>query len=169
MVIEVSRLIKSPVLDATGREHGTVDTCVFTSDEGRLYGFQVARGSMLTRFLALRLDSVLSVTHKGLIIDQEQDLGKDLKGLDVIAKKSGKVLGVKAKTESGKTLGKISDLLIDADTGFIVRFYIRNLLMERIIPRQYLVSITPREIVFKDVVDTPIFDQVAASEALSPT
>lgn len=167
MVIEVSRLINAPVLDVTGREHGTVDACTFTSSEARLYGFQVARGSMVTRFRTLKLESVLSVTHKGLVIDQAEVLSKDMKELDQIAKSSGKILGVKARTESNKTLGKISDLLIDADTGFIVRFYIRNLLMERIIPRQYLVSITPREIVFKDIVDTPIFDQVAATEAVA--
>jgi len=165
MVIEASHLLQSSVVDATGTKHGAVDTCVYIGDEARLYGLQLAKAGVITRFRGVRFADVLSVNQHAIIIDSPAVIEKDLKDFDAVAKATGPVVGVTAKTESGKKLGKISDVLLDADTGFIVRFYLRNLLSERIIPRQFLVSITPREVVFKDVVDTPLFTQVATAEA----
>lgn len=156
----------APVVDVTGRKVGSVDTCVYRSDEARLFALQVARGAVVSKFGGLLIDSVLSVGAKGVVIDSAEEITNDLKNLDKIAKESGPVVGVNAVTESGKQLGKVFDLLLDADTGFIVRFYLRrHILNERIIPRQFLVSITPRQVVFRDVVDTPVFDQLAQTEA----
>ena len=92
-------------------------------------------------------------------------LNPDLKEFDKIYKNFGPVMEVRAKTESGRSLGRISDLLIEAESGIIVRFYLKNLLSERIIPREYLVSITPKQIVFKDIVDQPIFDSLVSQTA----
>lgn len=167
MVIEASQILRSPVVDVTGTTHGTVDACVFLANEARLYGLQVTKGNVVTKFRAVRIEDVISINPRHVVIDSTDVLTKDLKDFDQIAKQSGSVLGVSAVTESGKRLGKISDVLMDADTGFIVRMYIRNLLHERIIPRQFLVSITPKQVVFKDIVDTPLFEQTATTEAPS--
>ena len=165
MVIEASHIVNASVLDTTGTAHGSVDACVFLATEARLYGLQIARGSVMTRFRGLLFADVISLNQHSVIVDSAETIKKDLKELDEVSKNSGPVIGITAVTESGKRLGKISDVLVDADTGFIVRLYIRNLLQERIIPRQFLVSITPKQVVFKDVVDTPLFDQVASAEA----
>lgn len=169
MVIEASSILKAPVLDVTGRKVGSVDTCVYRADEARLYGLQVSRGSVVSKFGSLLIDDIISLGSKSVIVDSGELIGKHLKDLDSIAKETGTIIGVKAVTESGKVLGKVFDLLFDSDTGFIVRFYIRrHVLSERIIPRQFLVSITPKQIVFRDVVDTPIFDQVATQAEATP-
>jgi uncharacterized protein YrrD len=165
MVLEASRILKVPILDATGVVLGKVDTAVYLATEGRLYGFQVAKPGVLTRFAGVEFSDVLSLNQHSVIVDTIECLQRDMKEFDKVAKATGPIIGLNAKTESGKKLGKISDLLLDAESGFIVRFYIRQLLQERIIPRQFVVSITPREVIFKDVVDTPLFDQVAGAEA----
>ncbi len=168
MVIEASRVLKQPVTDTSGRACGMLDRPVFSANEGRVFGFQVSQGSLVTKFKALNYHDILNIGASGAVIDTEQVLGKELKELDAVAKEAGPLLGVKARTESGKSLGRVTDVLIDAETGFIVRFYLRNLMMERIIPRQFLVSITPREVIFKEIVDTPIFNQVATELGASP-
>lgn len=166
MVIEASSLLGAPVLDTSGVKHGVVDAGVYLASEARLYGLQISKGSVLTRFRGLLITDIIAVNQRSIVIDTPEVIQKQLKELDQIAKETGPVVGVAAATESGKKLGKITDVLLDADSGFIVRFYLRQLLSERIIPRQFLVSITPRQIIFKDVVDTPIFDQVATAEAM---
>jgi uncharacterized protein YrrD len=165
MVLEASHIKNVPVLDITGTRLGSVDEIVYLASEARTYGLQVAKPGVLTRFASLEFVDVISLNQRSVIVDGVESLKKDLKELDKVGTASGAVVGVKAKTESGKSLGRVSDLLIDADSGFIVRFYIRALLQERIIPRQFLVSITPREVIFKDIVDTPVFDQAATAEA----
>lgn len=163
MVIEASRLLRLPVTDTFGTEHGRIDSTVFWAAEARLCGFQVSTG-VVTKFRALSLLDTLSINERSVIVGSPAALSSDLKEFDAISQETGPVVGVKAVTQSGRSLGKISDVLLEAETGFIIRFYVRHLLSERIIPRQYLVSITPRKIIFKDVVDTPLFDQVASSE-----
>ncbi len=165
MVLESSHLIGSAVIDVGGVKHGTIDRCVYLADEGCLHGFQVAVPGVITKFRSLELADCISLNQESVVIDSPTVIQKDLKPLDEIVKKNGPVVGLGAVTESGKKLGKVFDLLLDADTGFIVRLYVRALLNERIIPRQFVVSITPEQVVFKDVVDTPLFDQVASAEA----
>lgn len=167
MLLETSHLLQGVVSDVSGIRHGRVDRCVYSADLGALIGFQVATSGVVTRFRALALQDCISLNHEAVIIDTSEALGKDMKELDAVAATSGPIVGVTATTESGQRLGTVSDLLIDADTGIIVRFYLRKLLAERIIPREYLVSITPKRVVFKDVVSSPIFNQVATAEVVA--
>lgn len=165
MLLEASHLLKGSVLDTSGQNCGRIDRCVYSAETARLAGFQVATSTVVTRFRGLDIADCLSLNHERVVIDSATVLNKNLKELDAIAEVSGKVVGVAATTESGTSLGHISDVLLDADTGLIVRLYVRKLLAERIIPREYLVSITPKRVVFKDVVNTPVFAQVASAEA----
>lgn len=157
-------MVKGSVVDVHGLKCGRIDRCVYNRETAALAGFQVAAGGVVSRFRALNLIDCITLNHENVVIDSTAALGKDLRPLDEISKLSGPVVGVIAITESGKRLGTVSDVLLDADTGLIVRLYVRRLLAERIIPRDFLVSITPKRIVFKDVVNTPVFTQVATAD-----
>lgn len=165
MLLETSHLLQGLVSDVSGIRHGRVDKCVYSADHAALVGFQVAASGVITKFRSLSLQDCISLNHESVVIDSSAALGKELKELDAVSELTGPVVGVTAVTESGQRLGTVNDLLIDADTGIIVRFYLRKLLAERIIPRDYLVSITPKRVVFKDVVNTPVFNQIATAEA----
>lgn len=164
MLLEASHLLNGTVVDVSGLKHGRVDQCVYDAATARLAGFQVAVSTVMTKFRGLAIENCISLNHEHIVIDSSAVLTKNLKELDEIARLSGKVVGVSAITESGASLGHVSDVLLDADTGLIVRLYLRKLLTERIIPREYLISITPKQVVFKDVVNTPIFTQIASAE-----
>jgi len=168
MLIEATRLKKSTVRTTQGVGVGSVDHLVFSATEARLIGFQLAASGVLKRFVGLHFDDVLSLGHETVSIDSAAVLEKKLVALDEVYRSAGSVLQVKAKTASGQTLGIVSDVLIDSETGGIVRFYLRNFLTERIIPLHFLVSISPKAIVFKDIVNEPTFDQLAlGAEAAS--
>lgn len=165
MLIEAAQLKGLPVKLATGKKIAAIDVIVFDGDQVRLAGWQTIQKGVMKRFHALSFEDTLSVGREGVVVDNEAVLKKDLQQLDAWQKQWGKLLNVKAKTESGKVLGKVYDILIEAETGYVVRFYIRQLIQERIIPRKYLAAITPKAVIFQDVVDAPIFDSLATSDA----
>ncbi|HSX42307.1 MAG TPA: PRC-barrel domain-containing protein [Candidatus Saccharimonadales bacterium] len=168
MVIEAAQLVGLEVAGEQGKKLGSVETLVFNGQTTRLAGFGVNRPGLLTKTVGLPFEETLLLGPDKITVNSEAALGQSTKTLDELFKKYGRVIGVTAKTESGRRIGKIADVFIEAETGLIVRFYLRNALKEQIIPRQFLVALTPQQVVFKDVVDQPIFDQVATLE-VAPT
>lgn len=164
MIIELSQVMETEVYDSTGRKLAKADRAIFNGVQAKLIGFQVILPGLVKKFATLNFGDVLSLDRREIVIDTAKSLEKEFKSYDELIKSFGRVVGVTAKTESGRHLGKVQDLYLDSESGFIIRFYLRNLLKERLIPREFLVSVSPKEIIFKDVVDQPIFDKIASSE-----
>ncbi len=161
MIIEATHCKGLPVVDSSGTEYGVIDFLVYDGKIGQAVGLQVAKSGVVKKFFGLEWRDIASSNRRAIVIHDKSALKTNLKDLDNIYHHYGRVINVTATTESGKRIGRISDVLIDADTGLIVRFVIRSLFHERIIPRHFLVSITPNAVVFQDVVDQPIFDKLA--------
>lgn len=166
MVLEVSQLLGAAVRLAEGQKLATVDRVVFDGREARVAGFQTATRAVLQKFGSLEYSDVLAVERGEVTVDNRQSIHHDLKHFDSLRRQYGAVLGVTAKIESGRKIGRITDLVIDADTGLIIRFYLGQFLRERIIPRQFLVAITPKQVIFKDIVNAPTFDQAAIAQTV---
>lgn len=155
------------MIASTGEAIGKVGRLFFDGSAAKLVGFQVTRPSLIKSFAALSLEDTLSLSRESVIVDSPSALRKDHEPFDTLNRRWGKVLDVPAKTESGRGLGRISDAVIDSQSGLITRFYLVALLKERIIPRQFLVAISPKAVVFSDIVDQPIFNQVAATKTVA--
>lgn len=164
MIIEAAQLVGQAVMDEKGQKLGSIETLVFNGQTGRLAGFGVNKPGLLSKTAALPLEATLILAADQITVDAESAITANTKPLDELFKRYGRAIGVSAKTESGNKIGRVTDVFLEAETGIIVRFYLRNGLKEQIIPRQFLVSMTPQQVVFKDVVDQPIFDQVATME-----
>lgn len=162
MIIEAAQLTGLAIVTDQGRGVGSVDRIIIDGKDIKISGFQVAKSGLVKKFSGLDYADVTSVSRQQLTIESVEALTKDLKKLDNLHRHYGRVFGVTAKTQSGKVIGKVVDLYVETATGGIIRFFIRNLWNERIIPSQFLIAITPKEIIFKDIVDQPIFNQVAA-------
>lgn len=162
MIIEAAQLAGLAVVTDQGRVAGNVDRIVIDGKGIKIDGFQVTKSGLVKKFSGLDYTDVTSVSRQQLTIESVEALTKDLKKFDELYRHYGRVFGVTAKAQNGKVIGKVVDLYVETTTGGIVRFFIRNLLSERIIPSQFLVAITPKEIIFKDIVEQPIFNQVAA-------
>lgn len=161
MILEASACRGLVVVSDKGEPLGRLDFLVFHGDEARVEGAQVVARGLVKKFFGLHWQDVTLADRTKLEVAGK--LSTNLKALDDHYKRYGKVLGVAAKTESGKTLGHVSDVLFQAETGQIVRFAVRNFLHERLVPQQFLVRITPKQIIFQDVVDQPIFNKLAAN------
>ena len=52
------------------------------------------------------------------------------------------ILNIKARTEAGKSLGKVENFLIDTETEMVTKYYLRDLLGNaRVFPAEKVVSI----------------------------
>lgn len=164
MVLEVSQIAEAAVVSADGKKLASIDKIIFDGKDAKIAGFQIKERAVISRFAALDYLDILTCERQTVVVDKTPQFSRDLKHFDELRAHFGNILNVTAKTESGLKIGKVKDLLFEIETGLIIRFYIGTLLRERIIPRQYLVSITPKAIIFKDIVGQPIFDQVATLE-----
>ena len=164
MLIELAQGQNSPVVEKTGKSCGRVDFFVTDGKLARIAGIQVAKNGVVKKFYGLSYQDVELFSRQAIVIESIEKLTTNLKNLDELFRQYGRLLGVTAKTESGKRIGAVIDAIIEAETGIIIRLVIRNFLQERIIPRQFLVSITPKAIIFQDVVVEPVFDKIATMQ-----
>jgi uncharacterized protein YrrD len=60
------------------------------------------------------------------------------------------LMGLPAKTETGKQLGDVNDFLLDTETQVVIKYYLKDLLdQSRVMPAEKVVSID-KEIIFTD-------------------
>lgn len=164
MIIETSALHEANVLTAKGEKVGRVDRIIFDQKDAKIIGFQLIIPGVLKKFMGLDFADVLSLERGVIVIDNFQSLQKDLKPFDQASVAAGKIVGVSAQTQSGQLAGKVVDLAVEDTTGYITRFYLRQFVTERIIPRSFLVKITPKKIIFEDAINSPTFDTIAATK-----
>ena len=162
MILEASALNRAEVISTKNEQLARVDRLVFDADKVKLARIQIVNNKILKKFLSLDYQDVLSADRGQIVVDSAESFSKDLTSLDQLYAKGGKVIGVKAVTQSGQTVGRVSDVAIDETTGLITRFYLQQLLTARIIPRPFLVKITPQKIIFENAINSPTFNQLAS-------
>lgn len=166
MIIEAQHCKGLSVLNNEGRSLGKIDRLVVNATGLRLAGAVVIASKLYPTFHGLFFDDVIQIDRAGWLVKSAPPK-TNIKELDKIALRSGAIIGVKAVTESGDGLGHVSDFFFEAETGEIARFVIRHFLKERIIPRQFVVSVTPQAVVFQDEVNKPTFETAVAAEPAS--
>lgn len=158
MFIEAKKLIGLPLAaQDTQSKIGELRDIVVDPENGKLLGFLVQEGSFLSSRKALSIIDVIDWDPNGLVtatIDNLVEL-KDIVRIKELVNKNMELLGKKAKTESGKSLGEIENFLIDTDTQTVVKFYLKDLLgHSRIFSADKVVRID-KNIIFSDDVAEP--------------
>jgi len=162
MIIEDRRLWDLPVRTTEGREAGRIKHIVFDLTSLKIWGLEVEARGIFTGRKCLPWEKIVALGLEGAVIDKAKDLQSDLSVLLGKRKEGGEIIGLRATTQSNSHLGRVHDLQIDAESGLLVRFLLRQLLNERIIPRQFLITINRRQAVFQDEVLKPTFDKLAS-------
>ena len=151
MVVELASIIGQPVFNNQGQKLGKVRSLA-VDQKGILAGLVIKSG--LVELSALPYEKITDFTSNNLVTSLERlDKASEL---IKIQQRAGLVLGLPAFTESRKALGKVQDLYLDVATGQIIRYYLRSLLQEQIIPEDLVSALTPKAVVFKDEVLTPV-------------
>lgn len=168
MFIQASNLLKLPVaaLDSQ-RKIGEVDKIVINPENGEIIGLLVKTGGFFKSFKLLSSQDIIDIDKNGAVTKNEENLLEieEIIRAKKILEKKITVLGQRAITKSKKSLGKISDLLIDSETLAITKYYISSLFEERIIPADKVLKITKEAVVFSDDVieETPVAEAEGAA------
>ena len=159
MFIEAKKIIGLPIASIEEESKvGEVLQLVIEPQNGVLLGFLVRSGGFFSTAKALSVVDVREWDPKGLIIGSINHIvaiGEIVRLKEIVDQKII-ILGLKARTESGKNLGLIVNLLIDTDTLTVAKYYVKNILLgdERVFPSNLVVKIDNKTVVFQDDTST---------------
>jgi uncharacterized protein YrrD len=152
MLIEASKLIKLPVAaeDALSKV-GQISQIMVDPENGRFLGFLVSTGFLKDK-LALGVNDISYWDPAGIITEHETNLVKpsEIVRINNLLEREFDLMGLPAKTETGKQLGDVNDFLLDTETQVVIKYYLKDLLdQSRVMPAEKVVSID-KEIIFTD-------------------
>ena len=165
MMIEAKNLINLPIASEEDQEKiGEIIDIVIEPENGRVLGFLVKEGGMFSTVKALSVVDIRDWDTNGIVTRTFENIvePKEIIRLNELYEKNIILLNMKAKTESGKSLGKVENYLIDTETEMVVKYYLKDLLGNtRVLPNDKVKEITD-EVIFLDEVSEPPIEAESA-------
>lgn len=151
-LVLTTSLVGVAVVASKEKAHvGTIASTFFDIERGLVIGFTITPG-WLKASLFVYLDDFVSLNRSAMVVkskDRVLPLEK-VEEVKSLGRKGVKLIGLKVVNQSGKTLGKVSDLAISLENGLIIRLFIGSLWGDRVIPREKIVQITRKKIIIDD-------------------
>ena len=148
----LSTLQGQPVVaQHTGETVGAVADWVIDPGKGKVEAFELSGGRFVSPV------DVLNYLDAGLVVasrDAAQSPDELVRVKKLLSERC-RLIGCKTVTERGKRLGKVKDGLVDTTSLFIAKIYVQPQLWnrifqeERIIPREQVVTMTPKQVVVR--------------------
>jgi len=155
MFIEAKKIIGLPVASVEEESKvGEILQLVIDPQNGTLLGFLVKTNGFFDTVKALSVIDVRDWDPQGLVItsvDNIVALDEIIRIKEIFDQKII-ILGFKAQTESGKSLGSIDNLLIDTENLVVAKYYVKNILTgdERVFLANSVVKIENKTVIFQD-------------------
>lgn len=154
MFIEAKKLIGLPVaaLDAQSKI-GEIREILVDPENGRLLGFLIQGGGIFAAKKVLSIVDVREWDPKAIVTESIENIVEpnEIVRIKEVLVKNIILMGMKAKTESGQSLGEVDDLLIDTETQSVVKYYLKDLLgKNRILTSDQVVKIETKGLPFGD-------------------
>ena len=159
MFIEAKKLIGLPVAATdTQSKVGEIRQILVDSSNGNLLGFLVSSGGIFSPKKVLSMSDIRDWDPAGLVTDSIENLvePKEIIRIKEVLDKKINLLGIKAKTESGKSLGIVEDLLIDTDGQCVAKYYLKDILGKaRVLSTDKVIKIDKQIVFSDDIVAVP--------------
>lgn len=159
MYIQASQLIGHALVALESRQViGRVERPIFDPTKGQLVALTIRSRGWFGKKQLLAASDILGVEPGFVLTRKLDDLvePKELIRVQDIIKAKMPILGQQAVTESGQSLGQITDVLLDTDAWLIIKYYLHQLLSERILLAEDVQAITKKAVVFFDRVNGPL-------------
>lgn len=169
MYITASKIYHLPVASlGSNSKVGEVNLIFFSPDDFTIMALEVTQGNFIfKKKLYLANADIIDLDKNGVVIKGQDSLVEkdEIIRIQKLIKSNTPIYGQKAVTKSNKYLGKITDLLIDSQSLTISRFYISNLLDERILPMSRVEKATSQAVIFSDEIinQTPMVETEGAA------
>ncbi len=158
MYIEAKKLIGMPVAATdTQSKVGEIRQIIVDPENGNLLGFLVSSGGIFSPKKVLSITDIRDWDPKGIVTESIDNLvsAEEIIRIKEILDKKINLLGMRAKTESGKGLGVVEDLLIDTDNQCVGKYYLKDLLGDARVFGSEKVQKIDTAIIFSDDVAEP--------------
>ena len=158
MFIQASQMIGHRLVALETRQLiGKIERPVFDTTHGRLLALLVRSHGWFGKKKVLAATDIIGVEPGFVLTRKAIDLVevKEIVRIEELIKAKMPILGQHAITESGQKLGDVTDVLVDTEAWLISKYYLRNLLMERIFLAEDVQSITKKGVIFFDRVTGP--------------
>jgi len=140
-----------------GQTIGAIRKPVIDPKNGKVLGFDIRIGFLTNRAI-LPLSEIIDWTHLSLVVRDKNSLYEPQKKKKIFnfVKKRVKVIGLRAETENGTKLGRVTDVFIDSISGIIAKYVIgHNILFSfveegLILSSSNVIRIEKKKIIFKD-------------------
>jgi uncharacterized protein YrrD len=153
MMIEATKLINLPIAAVdTESKIGVIANLVIDPENGTLMGFLVSTGNLIGGKKVLSAVDIRDWDPNGIVTSSAENIVSidEIVRIKQVVDQKIFLLGMSAKTENNKGLGKVEDLLIDTDTQSVVKYYLKDLLgKERVISSNNVLKID-KQVIFKD-------------------
>lgn len=154
MIVKYSSIIGSLVAELRDKTKiGKVTEVVIDKEKLCVAGIAVEQSFWLLNKHKFVLNIDITYLRKDGVIIKDEDSVIELKDsikLGKLVKEKSYGIGQKVKTAQGQSLGHVYDFLIETEDMSITKFYVKQLLKERIIPSNQILSIDGRVITVKD-------------------
>jgi len=152
MLIELTKLENMPVgaMDE-GAAIGKVKRALVSPEEKKLLGITVKTAAFFGKILVAAIQDIVDIDRDGVVIRSRESLvaPDEIVRIKEISKKKFSLIGLRAKNKSGKTLGRVSDAVVETETGAICRLYVKSFFQELVFARSQIEKITWTEVIFK--------------------
>lgn len=149
MLIELSKFIGMSVgaLDE-GALIGRIRRVLLDPDQGKITGFLIKEKGLFTKPKVLSMIDVIDIERTVMVINSRESLvsRNEIVRIAKILEYKFNLIGLPARTREGQMLGRVTDVVVESQTGEIVRLYTHFLLQHRVFERSRIDEITWQEI-----------------------
>ncbi len=153
MFIEAKKLIGLPIAAMdTQSKIADIQKVLVDPTDGSILGFLATTGFLNPPKVIAAVD-ISDWDPNGLVTPSAENLvdTADVLRIKEAIDQRTDLFGMKAKTKSGKSLGKVDDFLIDTATCHIVKFYLNDLVLKsRVLDVEKVIKIEKKVIIFED-------------------
>jgi len=153
MLIELSRLKGMQVGSLEeGSLVGRVEKVIVNPEEIQIIGVLVRTPGFWADYKTLSFLDVVDVDASAVVIRSVESLveSKEIVRLEKLLKYKFEFIGLPVKDKQGKSIGKITDAIIETSGGDILRIYVRSLFNDRVFERSFIEKVTLREVIVRD-------------------
>ena len=162
MLKEVSSLKNMPLVSlSSDKRLGEASDFVFDPESGKFLAFSVGSPLPFHPVKFVSSSDIYEISSGAIWVRDDSALLEldEMVRVKNIKNQKIKVLGNKAITESGRKLGRVSDVVIDIDTLFIAKIYIGSGFVDTlvkgdlIIPISKILGITKKAVIVSDDIE----------------
>lgn len=154
MQLLASAVLSQPVLESgSGHKVARVKHLILDPATLRVEGLLVSTGPFLfEEDRALSFLDILNIFPQGVAIEDKEVMveTREIVRLHELLKKRLTILGQLAVTKSGVSLGRVTDLLFDSQSGTVSRLHIKSFLRDLILPSEKVETISRKAVVFRN-------------------